>query len=117
MVVRTAPGFPGLRVVYRLRELRDYQLQLRRPAVLRSSRHGLSFADVLAAADQGSACVVAVLRAVFRHDADPVGASRIPLYLLLLSRRLLQSLVGGSNLLCRRRGSQDLLGRAQVAAP
>ena len=37
MVVGAAPGFPGLRAVYRLRELRDHQLQLRWPALLSKS--------------------------------------------------------------------------------
>ena len=54
--------------------------------------------------------------AVFGGDADPLGARRIPLHLLLLSRRLLQGLLGGPGLLRGRRASQDLLGRADLPA-
>ena len=40
--------------------------------------------------------MVAGVSAVFGGDADPVGSGRIPLHLLLLSRRVLQSLLGRS---------------------
>ena len=84
--------------------------------MLRSSGHRLSVAHVLAVADNQRARMVAVLRAVLRNDADSVGAVGIPLHLLLLSRRVLQRLVGRSAVVRCGRASQDLLGRAQVAA-
>ena len=45
-----------------------------------------------------------------RRDADTVGSRRIPRHLLLLPRRVLQSVLGRSSLLRRRRTAQELLG-------
>ena len=60
--------------------------------------------------------LVASHSAVFRSDADPVGARRLPVYLLLLSRRVLQSVLGRSTELLSGRAAQQLLGRKEVSA-
>src|SRR5439155_20900198 len=51
-----------------------------------------------------------------RRHADPLGAGRIPAHLLLLSRSLLQSILGGPAFLHGRRASQDVHRRALVSA-
>src|SRR5205823_6595558 len=60
--------------------------------------------------------LVACLFPVHRCNRDSVGAAGLSIHLLLLSRRVLQRLVGRSTLLRGGRASQDLLGGAQVAA-
>ncbi len=54
--------------------------------------------------------LVAGVHAVLGGDADSVGARRLPLHLLLLSRRLLQSVLGRSAVLHRRRAAQEPTG-------
>ena len=56
------------------------------------------------------ASVVARGVAVFRGTADPMGAGRLSLHLLLLPRRLLQGVLGRPSFLRRRRAAQELLG-------
>src|SRR4029453_19428388 len=58
--------------------------------------------------------MVAGLAAFFARLVDSVGAGWIPLYLLLLSRRLLQSILGGPALLHRGRASQELPWRKLI---
>ena len=48
--------------------------------------------------------------AVLGGDTDPLGAGRVPLHLLLLSRRLLQGVLGGSAVVRRRRAAQGYRG-------
>ena len=60
--------------------------------------------------------VVAGGAAVLGGAADPVGAGRLPLHLLLLPRRLLQGVLGGSAVLRRRRAAQVVPRRAIVPA-
>src|SRR5712691_4193625 len=62
----------------------------------------------------GEAALVSRLAAVVGGAVDLVGARRISLHLLLLPRRVLQSLLGRSALMRRRRASKILLGREQV---
>ena len=76
----------------------------------------VSFPDVFAASHDRQAVVAAVVPAVLGGDADPVGAAGIPLHLLLLSRRVLQSVLGRPAVLHRGRAAQDLLGREEVPA-
>src|SRR6185503_3281668 len=60
--------------------------------------------------------MVAGRAAVLGGAADSLGAGRLPLHLLLLSRRLLQGVLGGSAWLYRGRAAQVVLGRAVVSA-
>ena len=60
--------------------------------------------------------VVAGIHAVLAGAADPAVPRRLPLHLLLLPRRLLQSVLGGSAVLRRRRAAQGLPGRELVPA-
>src|SRR5689334_3739115 len=76
----------------------------------------VSFAILFAAADDDQARMVAGVPSLLRRDADPVGPGRLPLHLLLLSRSVLQSLLGRSAVLRCRRAAQILLGRTQVPA-
>ena len=50
------------------------------------------------------------LAAVLAGAADPLGARRLPLHLLLLPRRLLQGVLGRPAVLRRRRAAQELPG-------
>ena len=54
----------------------------------------------------GKAGMVAGRAAILGGDADPLGAGRFPLHLLLLPRRLLQGVLGGSAVVRRRRAAQ-----------
>ena len=54
--------------------------------------------------------------AVLAGAADPLGAGRIPLHLLLLPRRVLQGLLGRSAVVHRRRAAQVVSRRAFVPA-
>ncbi len=54
--------------------------------------------------------------ALLAGAADPLGAGRLPLHLLLLSRRVLQGVLGRSARLRRRRAAQEVPGRALVPA-
>ena len=56
---------------------------------------------------RAQARLVAGLAALFARAADPLGAGRFPLHLLLLSRRLLQGVLGRSAVLHRRRASRE----------
>src|SRR6266568_1273255 len=56
--------------------------------------------------------MVARRAALFRGAADPLGAGRLPLHLLLLSRRLLQGVLGGSTGMHDRRAAQVVSRRA-----
>ena len=60
--------------------------------------------------------LVAGLAFVFARASDPVGAGRFPADLLLLSRRLLQSLLGRPARLHRGRAAQNLSRRAFLSA-
>src|SRR5262249_20141166 len=59
--------------------------------------------------------LVAGVALLLAGPADPVGAGRVSRHLLLLSRSLLQSLLGRSPRLRGRRAAPQLLGRAQPA--
>ena len=56
--------------------------------------------------------VVAGRAAVFGGAADPLGARRLPLHLLLLPRRLLQGVLGRSAVVHGRRAAQEVSRRA-----
>src|SRR5438105_8840727 len=60
--------------------------------------------------------LVAELAFVFTGAFHPVGAGRISADLLLLPRRILQSILGGPTGMHGRRATQKLLGRALVPA-
>src|SRR6266540_1302188 len=60
--------------------------------------------------------VVAELAYLFSRAADSLGASGLSTDLLLLSRRVLQSILGRSTRVHGRRTAQELLGRAVVPA-
>src|SRR5438128_9344476 len=60
--------------------------------------------------------MVACIFAIFPGASDPVGARRIPPHLLLLPRKLLQSTMGRSSSMRRRRASRRLSRRAIVSA-
>ena len=60
--------------------------------------------------------LVAGCAAVLGGAADPLGAGRFPLHLLLLPRRLLQGVLGRSAVLRGRRAAQKLSRRAIVPA-
>src|SRR5205807_2528899 len=68
--------------------------------LIRTSLHSPSFPT-----RRSSDLVVAGLVVVFARSADSQGAGRIPAHLLLLSRRVLQSILGGSTRLYRRRAA------------
>ena len=52
--------------------------------------------------------LVAGLAALFAGAADPLGARRVPRYLLLLPRRVLQGVLGGPAVVRRRRAAEEL---------
>ena len=60
--------------------------------------------------------LVARRPAVFARAADPVGARRLPLHLLLLPRRVLQGVLGRSAVVHGRRAAQVVSRRALVPA-
>src|SRR6185437_3894167 len=65
------------------------------------SRHGHSF-------------LVSFLPSFLRSNAGSLGARRFPVYLLLLSRRLLQGFLGGPAELYRGRAEEEISRRAQL---
>ncbi len=62
------------------------------------------------------AVVVARLAYLFSGAFNSLGSGRIPAHLLLLSRRLLQGVLGRSSGVHRGRATENLLGRAVVSA-
>ena len=76
----------------------------------------LLFGDGAALVVRAAAGLVARRAAVLCRAADPLGARRLPLHLLLLSGRLLQGLLGGSTVVHRRRTAQAVPRRALVPA-
>src|SRR6185437_5142826 len=73
-------------------------------------------ADVLAAGADLAAGMVACVLTLLGGPADLVGSGRIPRHLLLLSRSLLQSVLGRSPRMRGGRASEKILGRAEVPA-
>ena len=63
----------------------------------------------------GPTSLVAALLALFRRCLDPLGARGLPAHLLLLSRRLLQVVLGRSSRMRRRRTAKDVPRRAIVS--
>src|ERR1700722_14154911 len=77
---------------------------------------GLFVAYVFAAALHFGACVVAGVFTFFSSDVDPAVSGSISIYLLLLSRRLLQGLLDGPGLVHSWGAAQDLSRREEVSA-
>src|SRR5438552_8738539 len=60
---------------------------------------------------RAEACVVADRAHLLPSASNSLGAGRVPAHLLLLSRRLLQRLLGGPTSVHCRGAAQELLGR------